>query len=425
MNSNHYEQIKHYLDSIPLVDCHDHSVINTPKYQDPFEVIINGYYISDVICASSPTTFSYLRDISQPLEKRWAVFEPIWQKTQYTGYGWVTRLVLEKFYGVKALTLKSLYHIKENLADLTDEISVLKILDEANIAARLLDIYSWNDQLDFLNGRKKLTPRSYPVFSLAHFHAIKSYSDIEKIFPSQTFTCLDEYIQAIKEVFVKYKNFGAVAVKDNSAYTRPLDYKNTARSQAELIFNRFLQDARYIASYPDETKPLDDFLFHTFMNFARDLELPVQLHTGQVALWDDIRRANAAHLIPLIETHRDVRFDLFHGNYPYLGEYLYVAKNYPNVTLNFCWANIINPIYAQQGFKQAVSAVPHGKIHGYGSDYVGMTDRAWAHALIARENISRALTELVDIDYIQLEDAKYIGQCWLYDNARNHFNLPI
>lgn len=425
MNNNTYEELRHYLENAPLVDCHDHSVINSPKYQDPFQVIINGYFIGDVIRTSSSQILSYLHDFREPIEKRWAVFEPIWQQTKYTGYGRVTQLVLDKFYGVKDLSLKSLHQIKDNLLDLTDETNVIKILDDAKIVARLIDIYAWGDQLDFLNGKKRLTPRSYPVFSLAHFHSIKTCSDIEKIFPDQTFTCIDEYLQAIQRVFVLYKNFGAVAVKDNSAYTRPLDYRRSTKAQAEVIFNHIIQDPRYHAAYPDETKPLDNYLFHNLIEFSRSLDLPVQLHTGQVALWDDIRRANASHLTPFVETYRDVRFDLLHGNYPYLGEYLYLAKNYPNVTLNYCWTNIINPLYSRQAYRQTISTVPHGKIHGYGSDFVGMTDRAWAHALITRDNIARALTDLVDIDYIDLEDAKHISLCWLYENPKNNFNLQI
>ena len=65
-------------------------------------------------------------------------------------------------------------------------------------------------------------------------------------------------------------------------------------------------------------KPLDDYLFHAFMRMARDLDLPVQIHTGHMAgIRNDIVKTNAVGLTKAIELHRDVRFDLFHANWPY------------------------------------------------------------------------------------------------------------
>ena len=51
-------------------------------------------------------------------------------------------------------------------------------------------------------------------------------------------------------------------------------------------------------------------------------------------------------------------------------------------------ANIIDPIYCQNLFKQALSSVPHGKIHGYGSDYGGSFDRAWAQSVVRESHVT-------------------------------------
>ncbi len=167
--------------------------------------------------------------------------------------------------------------------------------------------------------------------------------------------------------------------------------------------------------------------FHAFMRMARDLDLPVQIHTGHIAgIRNDIVKTNAISLTKIIELHRDVRFDLFHANWPYSGELLYLGKNYPNVTLDFCWANIIDPIYCQNLFKQALSSVPHGKIHGYGSEVGGdSVDQAWAHAQIARDNIAIALSDLVEIDYLGLDEAQEVAYAWLFANANDFFRLGL
>ena len=156
------------------------------------------------------------------------------------------------------------------------------------------------------------------------------------------------------------------------------------------------------------------------------MSLPVQVHTGHMAgIRNDITKTNAVGLTRIIELHREVRFDLFHANWPYRGELLYLAKNFPNVTIDFCWANIIDPVYCQNLFKQALSTVPHGKIHGYGSDFCGSVERAWAHASIARDNIAIALAEMVEADYLGLDEAKQVARAWLFDNANTFFRLGL
>jgi predicted TIM-barrel fold metal-dependent hydrolase len=243
----------------------------------------------------------------------------------------------------------------------------------------------------------------------------------------RTITCLDEYLEACREIFEGYKRYGAVAFKDQSAYTRTIEYSNPTRAQAEEVFNWFMDDPRRSASYPDGVKPLDDYLFHQFMRMACDMDLPVQIHTGHMAgIRNDIAKTNAALFTNVLELHREVRFDLFHGNWPYSGEILYLGKNYPNVTLDFCWVNIIDPLYSQDLFKQALSSVPHGKIHGYGSDVDGdAVDIAWAHAQIARENITIALSDMVEMEYLNLDEAKEVAYAWMFGNANRFFRLGL
>jgi uncharacterized protein len=241
----------------------------------------------------------------------------------------------------------------------------------------------------------------------------------------RTITSLDDYLDMCRESFTRCKQNGAVCFKDQSAYSRTLDYTNPCRSEAEAAFNWMMADPRRSLSYPDGNKPLGDFLFHEFMRMARDLDLPVQIHTGHMAgIRNDIRKTNAVLLTSLIELHRETRFDLFHANWPYSGELLYLGKNYPNVAIDFCWANMIDPLYCQLMFQQAISSVPHTKIHGFGADLGGdVLPSAWAHADLARDNIAIALANLVEIAYLSLDEAKEIASAWLFDNANEFFRL--
>ena len=68
--------------------------------------------------------------------------------------------------------------------------------------------------------------------------------------------------------------------------------------------------------------------------------------------------------------------------------------------------------------------MPHAKIHGYGSDLRGDSlISAWAHADLARDNIAIALANLVEMEYLGLDEAKEIAYAWLFGNANEFFRL--
>jgi predicted TIM-barrel fold metal-dependent hydrolase len=197
------------------------------------------------------------------------------------------------------------------------------------------------------------------------------------------------------------------------------------RSDAERIFNRLLTDPRSQLAWPN-AKPLDDYLFHQFMRFARELDLPVQIHTGHLAdTRNRVSQANAALLTPVLELHSAVQFDLFHGNWPYLGDFLFLGKNYPNAILDLCWAYVVDPLYSQELLRRAVMTVPHTKIHGFGGDYSVVPELVVAHLTIAREAIASALTDLVECGWLEEEEALHLAADWLYNNPNRFYGLGL
>ena len=202
-----------------------------------------------------------------------------------------------------------------------------------------------------------------------------------------------------------------------------MSYDLVPKSDAERQFNLLLNDPRTCLGWP-EGKPLNDYLFHQYMRFARELKLPVQLHTGHMAgIYNRVDKANAVNLASMLELHHDVRFDLFHGNWPYLGDLLFLGKNYPNVFLDLCWVHIIDPAYAIELLERTVLTIPHSKIHGFGGDYVDCPEYVAAHLQLARQNIASALSNLVEGCWLEEEQALGLAKDWLFNNPNRFFNL--
>jgi hypothetical protein len=421
-----FEELREYCEQTPIVDCHDHTAEAGPKHEDPITALFCGYFPSDIESAGGDAARSALDPKSGSLQKRWRALAPAWERTKHTGYARVTRLVLKEFYGEDEISLASLKRIKDRIPDFSDRKLFDRLLARARIAARLED--TWPDVRTVLDKSLKMSPRGRLMIGLPGYHHLSRADQIQgNVSPlNRTVTSLGEYIEAMREIFKGFKAYGAVGFKDQSAYVRTLAYGNPTMAEAEEVFNWIMADQRRSAQWVDQIKPLSDYLFHAFMRMARDLDLPVQIHTGHMAgIRNDIAKTNAVLLSPLLELHRDVRFDLFHANWPYNGELIYLVKNYPNVSMDFCWANIIDPIYCQNLMKQALSAVPHGKVHGYGSDFGGNPDRVWAHARIARDNVAIALSDMVQMQYLSLDEAKEVARAWLFGNANAFFRLKL
>ncbi len=421
-----YDELRAYLQTVPLIDCHDHGGQMPAKPSDPILAVVDWYMKADLESAVMNLDMALIEDTKKPLAERWAELEKAWKRSKYTGYGEVVRRSLRHFYGETDLTLDGLLRIGEKLVDVSDPAVYESILDQAGIRVRIGDV--WRNA-DAIKGTLDLPPRSRLAISLPAYHAVRSREEVQaNVAPlRRTITSLDEYVDACRECFERCKTAGAVCFKDQSAYSRSIHYKNPTRAEAEAAFNWFMEDPRRSLSYPDGNQPLGDYLFHQFMRMARDMDLPVQIHTGHMAgIYNDIVKTNALGLTSVLELHRDTRFDLFHANWPYSGDLLYLGKNYPNVALDFCWTNMVDPIYSIQMFQQAISCMPHAKIHAYGSDLSGdVLCNAWAHADLARDNIAIALAELVDLEYLGLDDAKEIAWGWMFANPNEFFKLGI
>ena len=425
----------HLLDEIqalPVIDCHEHMMgpDSQPSYKEPIAALTQGYILSDLEAGSFGLPLREFQRLSDPdvsTDEKWPAFEKLWRSTEHTAYARVSKLVLQNVYGERQMTRASLDHVEAKLANM-DENAYFRTIDQANIQAMVVDVFGWlPDELErFLEGKKTYPPKWRPVISLPSFHGVKfSWESIEycRKLTNQNITSLDEYLEAVFKIFQRCMEKGVVGIKDQSAYERVLAYDLVPKSDAERQFNLLLTDPRNILGWP-EGKLLNDYLFHQYMRFARELKLPVQLHTGHMAgIYNRVDKANAVHLASVLELHRDVRFDLFHGNWPYMGDLLFLGKNYPNVFLDLCWVHIIDPIYTIKLLERAVLTIPHSKIHGFGGDYTDCPEYVAAHLQLARQNIATALSNLVEGCWLEEEQALALAKDWLFNNPNRFFNL--
>ena len=442
--SPRFDRILESISTIPVIDTHEHMFGPPSIYgnDEPIAGLAVAYFRDDLTSAGLDRgTRALLADPSVETERKWPAFEAFWRRTEHTAYARQIKLILEA-YGETGMSLPALLRVGERLAT-RDTAFYLRTLDDAGIVMVLADALeptSTGMRMDafaeFLSGKLTFPERWRLLVPLAYFHAIRmmecgvgTWMGVQQVgaLVDRNITSLDEFLECVFEVLKKAKERGAIGLKAGFAYLRSLDYEVVPRCDAEPLFNRMLSDPRALLPWP-EAKPLDDFLFHQYMRFGRDLDLPVQVHTGHMAMGlgtNRVDKANAAHFARVMELHQDVRFDLFHGNWPYMGDLLFLGKNYPNAAIDCCWLHIIDPLYAERLLERAVVTVPHSKVHGFGGDHGDFPELAATHLKMAREVIASALANLVERGWLDEEQAAGVATDWLFNNPNRFFKLGL
>jgi uncharacterized protein len=123
-----------------------------------------------------------------------------------------------------------------------------------------------------------------------------------------------------------------------------------------------------------------------------------------------------------LEAYPRVTFDLFHGGYPWMHEVGALAQNYPNVRLNLVWLPQLSTHAAVTTLTEWIQVVPQTRRISWGADCTTVEEMCGA-LLAARWVISRALSSLIDDDYIDLDVAIGAAQDILHDGAAEAYGL--
>ena len=414
-----FSELRQYLDHIPVIETHEHYTKHL-NVEDTLSFILGNYYMSDYLSAGGKE--EQFQGLSS--KEKYERFIKVYRKSDKTAYARGMREGLRLCWGIEGLNSYEEFEALESKLKDRNESIYGQFMDKLGIKAKVVDIF---DLMKYVEGEESdYSKYCRFAFPLPSFHEVHCKEDLLRLqkYLSRTITCLDDYLESFDNYFQKCVDFGIVCIKDQSAYRRDIAYGNPSKAEAEKAFNDMIFSPREVFG-DDKARPLDDWLFQYAMRKAAHYDLPVQIHTGHMAgIRNEIAKTNAVHLIPTIELHQDVRFDLFHGNWPYMDEYLFIGKNYPNAYLNLCWVQSIDPVYCIEFMKRAVMTVPHSKVFAFGGD-TGMIEWVAGYLAIAKDNVARALSELADIGWLSMDEAKQISVDWFFNNPNEFYRLGL
>ena len=406
------------LEQMEIIDAHEHLDTEERRLRVRVDVftLFAHYTRGDLrVAGMSEADYNATQNADLPLDYRWRLFAPYWEQIRWASYARAALIAAQKFYGADDINEKTYVAISEQMAEANKPGIYQRVLREAcNIRTALSQCV----RTDL--GTPLLTPvmplvTDMETWDRACRPTVTDWQGVPRpMAPSVSVRTLDDLLAANGAYIAAVKSEGAVGLKMASN-----PYQSPDRAEAQQCFEQLRKGE--VRSLPYRN-PLRDYVVDEMIRFAGEQDLVVAVHTGY---WGDFRTLDPLHMIPILERHPKVRFDLYHLGYPWLRESLMLGKGFANVWLNFCWTHVISQRFAMDGLDEAIDVIPMNKIIGFGGDYNLPVEKAYGHLVMARENIARVLARRIERKQMSEDQAIGLARKWLWDNPVELYRLKV
>lgn len=425
--SGRRDDLSRVIARTPFVDTHEHLVEEASRtgWTKPvpllpcadWALLFSHYLNSDLrVAGMSAKDHDRFLAPDTSTDDKWRLFEPHWPAVKHTGYARAVRIAIERLHGIADLDARSVHRLAEKHQALVRPGYYYRVLrDHAGLESAQVNSL----QAPFMESRQP--DLLLQDLSILHFggYSGSNWNTMTDASGSKA-TDLAGWHRVIDGYFEKYGPY-AVAVKTQTAYSRRLDFADSAPEQAAPVF------AKLVAGDPitrEERKTFDDHVFWYCVRKATERGLPVKLHTGYYAGQNGMPlervSANPGDVAEVLRRSPDTTFVLMHIGYPYHEPMLALAKHYGNAVIDMCWAWIINPEACVRFLRDYLVCAPWNKIHTFGGDYFSV-ENVVGHAAIARKGIAQALSDLVENGWMSSAEALRLVPEIMHRNAERNF----
>jgi predicted TIM-barrel fold metal-dependent hydrolase len=163
-------------------------------------------------------------------------------------------------------------------------------------------------------------------------------------------------------------------------------------------------------------------MFHWIIRRSVDYDLPIQIHTGYLAgngNW--LENGKPVKLNNLFLKYPEAKFVLFHGGYPWTGEYAAMGKMFPNVYLDLVWLPQISRQEAVQSLDEMFDAVPYNKFFWGGDCH--FIEESTGSLEFGKSVVAEVLSARIERGLLTRELAKEMIRHIFRENAVEVFQL--
>jgi len=170
-------------------------------------------------------------------------------------------------------------------------------------------------------------------------------------------------------------------------------------------------------------KKLRDHLLCRALELCMEFDVPMQIHTGVGDFEVDLTRCSPILLYDLLRfpVYRSARVVLVHC-YPFMAEAGYMASMLPRVYCDLSEGIPLAAHAADRIYLTTLEMAPFSKVM-YGSDGLGLPEFSFLGAKLGKSALARALDQLVERDFLSLQEAEEAAGLILAGNARALYRL--
>jgi len=419
------EKLKEYVFSLTIIDTHEHLPLwesEREKETDVIKEYLSHYFNSDLLSSGlSPADYEKALDVRLPILERWRLLEPYWEICRLTGYGRSLDIAAKGLYGIEQIDGTTIESLNEEFKKSFKPGWFRYVLKErSKIETSLL-----HKECIYFDADKDL----YTI--VLHTDSIvwpRFFSEINEIGSCAgiSICSFDTWLEAVDKLLETAIKNGVRIFKNALAYSRSLKYDRRTRQEAEASFNK-LFTVKHIPTWLDDAIcpeiAFQDYMMHYILAYANRNNITFQYHTGiHEGNGNFINNSDPALLSNLFLEYPDVDFDIFHIGFPFEKSAGVLAKNFPNVYLDMCWAHMISPVASVWALYEWLDYVPVNKISAFGGDYL-FIDAVYGHQLMAREDVCKTLSMKIKDKAFGIDKACEIAEMLFYKNPKKIFKL--
>ena len=239
---------------------------------------------------------------------------------------------------------------------------------------------------------------------------------------------LDAYVgTVVKPTLAKQRAAGAVGIKFEAAYLRPLDFSDPDES---LAWRTYAAYARGGVPSQAVYKNLQDYLFRVIVREAGRQGMATQIHVLETFGGFYSTAGSAPHLLEPVANDSSLRGSkivIVHGGWPLIGETQALLSK-PNVYADISMMdNILSPTLLAGVLRQWLGEWPDKVLFGTdafdGGAEQGWEQVAWVANTTARRALAIALTGMLRDGEITRERAEQLARMVLRENAIGVYGL--
>lgn len=426
-NTSVYNRIREYADQIRVINTHEHQHLPEEygDHQFTFYNLLAASYLSADVISAGANGFDWDVMDTLDLDMLWEMYGQALDYTRGTSYYSHFVKGFQKLYG-----FNDLYFTKENLTTLSAQIEENykdyaswfdRAFNRAGFELMFVDQYwkPFNVELD-----DRYFALVFHINPLVSSSSLKSENDAEpgtiyKEAEDEGFiiNSLDDYLEFCDYLFQKNIENHTVCLKNSQAYSRTLFYEKIPYEEARDLYNK--PSSRLT---PAEAKKIEDFIFHWIIEKSIQYDLPIQIHTGYLAGNGNVlENGKPVKLNNLFLQYPEAEFILFHGGYPWTGEYAAFGKMFRNVYLDIVWLPQITREEAIHALDEMFDCVPYNKFF-WGGD-CGLIEESTGSLVYGKDVVAEVLSKRVARGLLTEEVAFDILDKIFRENAIEVFQL--